>query len=184
MSEPLRKNKAYHATSDDPGFMSAEDKSKLDLVTATGSVNLDTLDSNVTTLQSEMNAVEDVLTVAQITLSASSTTDGMDITIQFNDADGTKIAEPVLFELWISEAATGLGLTADTASGDFTVGTGTEWEEIVTKKHYRCISDASGDFVATLVDSANPTDQYVVVVNPVNGTLDVSAASGTNWEGA
>lgn len=36
MSAPDRKNKAYHADSDTAGFMSAEDKSKLDSIETTG----------------------------------------------------------------------------------------------------------------------------------------------------
>jgi hypothetical protein len=54
MASPDRKNKNYHATSDDPGFMTAEDKVKADFITVTQDVNLDTIESSVTTLQGQV----------------------------------------------------------------------------------------------------------------------------------
>lgn len=38
--------------------------------------------------------------------------------------------------------------------------------------------------VEELVAAANPTDQYVVVVHPLNGKPIVSEVSGTKWQGA
>lgn len=119
-----------------------------------------------------------------IALAASATTDGMDITITVQDGAGAAITAVHGLEVWVSEDAQGEGLTADTASGDLTWGTGTELQEIVTKKHYKVLTDVNGVSVATLVDSANPADQYVAVQHPVTGRVVVSAASGTNWEGA
>lgn len=139
----------------------------------------------VTSSAVELNALDAAPVAFTVALAASGTTDGMDITVTAVDAAGNTIAGVYLFEMWVSEAATGIGLTADTASGDLTWGTGTEWEEIVSKKHYRVLTATTGIAVATLVDSANPTDQYIAVANPFNaGKLIVSAASGTNWEGA
>lgn len=119
-----------------------------------------------------------------IALAASSTTDGMDITVTVQDGDGAAIAAVHGLEVWVSEDAQGEGLTGDSASGDLTWGTGTELQEIVAKKHYKVLTDVNGVAEATLVDSANPTDQYIAVQHPVTGRVVVSAASGTNWEGA
>lgn len=136
--------------------------------------------------QTYVSTIGNTATPANVTieLAASSTTDGMDITLTVVDAAGTAIAGVFELEWWISEAATGIGLTADTYSGDVTTGTGTEWEEIVSKKHYVGLTNASGVLVATAVASANPADQYVAVKHPVTGRILVSSASGTNWEGA
>lgn len=119
-----------------------------------------------------------------IDLAASSTTDGMDITMTVRDSVGNAI--PAVFELewWISEAATGIGLTGDTYSGDVTAVTGTEHQEIVAKKHYKSLTTVNGVHVARAVANANPADQYVAVRHPLTGEVLVSAASGTNWEGA
>lgn len=138
----------------------------------------------VTSTTEEINGLDDTAININIALSASATTDGMDITITVQDGAGTAIDAVHLLEVWVSEAATGIGLTADTASGDLTWGTGTEWEEITSKKHYRVLTDVNGVAVATLVDSANPTDQYIAVKHPLSGKIIVSSASGTNWEGA
>jgi hypothetical protein len=118
-----------------------------------------------------------------VALAASSTTDGMDITITAVNEDGTTVAAPVGFEWWISEASSGIGLTADSYSGAVTAGTGAILTALTAKKHFLAVTAATGIFVATAVDSANPADQYVVVKSP-SGLLVVSAVSGTNWEGA
>jgi len=119
-----------------------------------------------------------------ITLAASATTDGMDITFQVKDGKGAPIRGVYQLEWWISESAIGAGLTADTYSGTVTTGTGTELQAIVAKKHFKGTTNADGKLVATAVASANPTDQYVAVKHPVTGQVLVSGVSGANWEGA
>lgn len=127
---------------------------------------------------------DEVVTSFTIALAASSTTDGMDITITAKDRNGATLARVFDFVMYMSEASTGLGLTADTYSGDLTAGTGVILGALTAKKAWRVQTGAAGTFVATLVASANPADQYVVVSHPVTGDLTVSAASGTNWQGA
>lgn len=114
-----------------------------------------------------------------IEIAASETTDGMDISIQIKGGMGK-----VVFDLWFSEVATGLGLTDDTYSGTLTASTGFILATPTEKKHFRCVTDATGLFEGTLVDSNNPTDQYPVMHDPVSGRVLVGPISGTNWEGA
>lgn len=137
----------------------------------------------VTATGPELNILDDVCATVDIALAASATTDGMDITITVLDGAGTAIDVVHELEVWVSEDAQGEGLTADSASGDLTWGTGTELQEIVSKKHYKVLTTVAGVAVATLVDSANPTDQYIAVRHPVSSKVIVSAASGTSWEG-
>lgn len=118
----------------------------------------------------------------EIALAASATTDGMDITITAKDAAGATIADVFGFDWWISEAATGIGLTAESYSGTVTASVGAILTAFTAKKHFAAQTAATGIFTATAVASANPTDQYVVVQLP-SGDLVVSAASGTSWEG-
>lgn len=119
-----------------------------------------------------------------IALAASATTDGMQITFTAKDRSGNTIPAVITFLWWISEDAQGEGLTADSYSGDVTTGTGTELAELTSKKLFIGQTTVNGVLVATAVASANPTDQYVCALNPVTGRVHVSAASGTNWEGA
>lgn len=133
---------------------------------------------------SQINGLRSKPFAIDITLAASATTDGMDITITAKDEKGFRIRDVFAIEWWISESSIGAGLTADTYSGDVTTGTGTELQEIVSKKHYKGLTSADGVIVATAVASANPTDQYVAAIHPLTGEVVVSKASGTNWEGA
>lgn len=119
-----------------------------------------------------------------IDLAASGTTDGMTITVTAKDRAGNTLARALDVVMYMSEASTGLGLTGDTYSGDLTAGTGVILGALTAKKAWRIQTAATGVFVATLVASANPADQYVVVSHPITGALTVSAVSGTNWQGA
>ena len=119
-----------------------------------------------------------------VSLSASATTDGMDISIVAKDARGVTVPAVVPVEFWISEATTGLGLTADAYSGTVTASVGSINTALTAKKHFLGTTGAGGIMTVTAVASANPADQYVVVKKPDNSGVVVSAASGTSWEGA
>ena len=122
----------------------------------------------------------------QITLAASATTDGCEASYQVVDSAGAAVAGVFAIEAWISESAAGAGLTADSASGALTaVSTkGTILTALTAKKHVSAVTNASGLLTLLIVDSANPTDQYFACKAPATGRVVVSAASGTNWEGA
>jgi hypothetical protein len=141
-------------------------------------------DVELTASAAEVNTLTGRPANVTIALAASGTTDGMDITFTVVDAAGAAIAEVHMLEWWISEAATGIGLTGDTYSGDVTTTTGTEYQQITDKKHYTGLTDANGVLVALAVASANPADQYVACKHPATGLVLVSEVSGTNWEGA
>lgn len=119
-----------------------------------------------------------------IALAASATTDGMDVTVTAVDGNGATVAAVTPVEVWISEAATGIGLTADTYSGTVTAGTGSFHTALTAKKHFMGVTAATGIMVFTAVASANPADQYIAVAKPDRRALVVSEVSGTNWEGA
>lgn len=119
-----------------------------------------------------------------VDLAASSTTDGMDITITAVNGKGETVAAVTPVEVWISEDEDGIGLTADSYSGTVTAGTGSIHTALTAKKHFLGVTAATGIMVLTAVDSGNPTDQYVAVSKPDRRGVVVSGASGTNWEGA
>lgn len=140
--------------------------------------------ANVTATAAELNVLDGIASTVTIGLAASATTDGMDITITMKDAAGNTITGVHNLEIWMSEAATGIALTGDAYSGDLTATAGAILSAHTAKKHWSVVTATTGIFSATLVDSANPADQYVVVRKPVGAGVVVSAASGTNWEGA
>lgn len=129
---------------------------------------------------SQLAATPSTVTIA---LAASVTTDGMDITVTAKDAAGATLTGLHAFTLHFSEAATGAGLTADTYSGSLTASSGAVLGTMTAKKCFLIQTHTDGVFVGTLVDSANPADQYVAVKKPVLPGYVVSAASGVNWEG-
>ncbi len=136
--------------------------------------------ASVTANAAELNLTDNAPANVTIALTAGAA-DTMTITMTVKDAAGATIADVFMLEWWISEAATGIGLTADTYSGDVTTTTGTEYQQIVDKKHYTGLTHTSGILVASAVDSAKPADQYLVVKHPLTNKLIVSAASGANW---
>jgi hypothetical protein len=125
-----------------------------------------------------------VVDSVSIALAASATEDGMDITVSLLDAAGVAVQGCHALELWLSESAIGAGLTADSYSGTLTASVGAILTALTAKTHVVLVTSAGGQAVLTLVDSANPVDQYVAVKNPLTGRVHVSGASLTNWEGA
>lgn len=96
------------------------------------------------------------------------------VSIQFQDANGNNVAFPVNFDLWLSDAATGTGLTATVASGAVAAGASgiNITSDFVTKKWFRCQSNAAGLYILSITDTAK-TGFYVCVT--VHGGPVVSA---------
>lgn len=71
------------------------------------------------------------------------------------DANADAIAQPVNFDLWLSDADTGAGLTGDAASGNVEAKAtkGIVLQAMVAKKALRVQSNASGQFVLSITDS-------------------------------
>ncbi len=118
-----------------------------------------------------------------IALAAGAATDEMEVTITVKDKDGNPIAAVHNLEFWFSESAAGIGLTGDSYSGALTAKTGAILTALTAKKHAIVTTAATGIAKLSIVDSANPVDQYACVKSPVTGRIHVSAASAGNWEG-
>lgn len=105
----------------------------------------------------------------------------MTMTITAVDGAGSTVAKVVPFQFWLSEAATGMGLTGDSYSGALTATAGAIHTALTAKKHVLGVTAADGVAVLSLVDTNKPADQYAVVARPDGDGLVVSAASGTSW---
>lgn len=79
-----------------------------------------------------------------------------EVTITALDAAGNAVAQPVLFDLWLSDAATGLAVTGTTASGTVTAksASGSVFSTLVSKKALRVQSLATGVFILEITDTA------------------------------
>jgi len=99
-----------------------------------------------------------------------------EVTITPRDAAGAALAGVRTLEMWLSDAATGAGITGTTASGTVTAksGEGTVLTALTAKKHLSAQTKAAGTFVLEITDSAK-TGFYVCVKNPATGLVSVSA---------
>jgi hypothetical protein len=67
------------------------------------------------------------------------------VTCQLVDVEGTSISKVMNFDLWLSDATTGAGLTATTASGAVAAGaSGADIATLTSKKALRVQTNASG----------------------------------------
>lgn len=103
------------------------------------------------------------------------------LTGTIKDRAGNTIAGVRELEVYISEAATGVGVTADTYSTGASITTGTLVATLTANKAWRLLTNSSGVFAISITDTAKPADQYLVAVNPVTRDLSVSAASAALW---
>jgi hypothetical protein len=101
------------------------------------------------------------------------------VTIQLQDGPGANIANVTGLDVWLSDAATGIGLTATTASGAVGAGaSGTDLGVLTTKKANHSITDATGKYVLSITDTAK-TAFYVACKLPFSGKVAVSRVLAT-----
>ncbi len=88
-----------------------------------------------------------------------------EVTITVKDGAGNAIARPHHLDIILSDAATGAGLTATTASGAVAAkaASGTDLATLVSKKALRVQTLATGVYILSITDSAK-TGFYVAAV--------------------
>ena len=96
------------------------------------------------------------------------------VSIQMEDKNGNPVPGIQTLDIWLSDAASGIGLTAVTASGTVGVGaSGTILGALTASKALRVLTDANGLCILSITDTAN-TDFYVAASLPANGSVFVS----------
>lgn len=98
-----------------------------------------------------------------------------EVTVTVKDGNGATIERAMNLEIWLSDAATGLGITGTAASGTVTAksASGTVLTALTAKKHIAGQTTASGTFILEITDSG-ATGFYVGATNPVTGEIFVS----------
>ena len=119
------------------------------------------------------NAVflEDALVPQRIEYSiAAGGADVCEATLTVQDGHGDAIAKPMNLDLWLSDAATGAGLTATSASGTVQAksGEGTDLAVFTAKKALRVQTKADGTYTLEITDTAK-TGFYVAAQLPFAG---------------
>lgn len=107
------------------------------------------------------------------------------VTVTPKDADGNALTGIRELELWLSDAATGAGLTGTDASGTVTnkASEGTVLTALTAKKHILVQAKAAGTFVLEITDAAK-TGFYVCARIPGSGLPSVSTQLQTADYGA
>lgn len=123
----------------------------------------------------EINAVNGAGAALTFAIAAGGTNIS-EVTITVKDADGATVAAVHHLDVWLSDAASGQGLTGTTASGAVAAkaASGTDLIVLVAKKATRVQTLATGVYVLSITDSAK-TGFYVAATIPLLGKAAVSA---------
>ena len=105
-----------------------------------------------------------------------------EVTIQAKDPDGAAIAHVVPLLVWLSDAATGAGLTATTASGNVEAkaASGTVLSALTAKKALLVQTLADGSFVLSITDTAK-TAFKVCVQSPQGETPTIATLETADY---
>ncbi len=134
----------------------------------------------MTSTPAELNLVDNaVASVSWVVTAGASNICIMTGTIK--DAAGATIAASRPIDLYISEAATGIGITADTYSTGAAITVGTQLIAFTANKAWRINTHTNGTFAISITDTAKPADQYGVAIVSTTGQLSISAASAALW---
>jgi hypothetical protein len=97
------------------------------------------------------------------------------------DAAGETIAASRPLTVYLSEAATGIGITADSYSTGAAITTGTQLVAHTANAAWLINTHTDGTFAISITDSAKPADQYAAAIITSRAALSVSAASALLW---
>jgi hypothetical protein len=97
------------------------------------------------------------------------------VTFQVKDQRGNSLAKVFPLTIWLSDAATGDGLTAGAASGNVVAGTaGTLIGTLTSKKALSVLTDATGKFILSITDTGTH-HYYPAAIAPGTGQVQVGA---------
>lgn len=98
------------------------------------------------------------------------------VLFQISDNGGIAVPDSAIFDIWLSDAASGIGQTATTATGGFAAVTsdGVIWQTITASKAIRVQANAAGLFGLAITDTAK-TGFFPVAQNPFSGLVTVGA---------
>lgn len=136
------------------------------------------LAANLTSTGAELNTLDNVVASVSWAVTAGAANICI-LTGTIKDAAGATIAAVRNLIVYISEAATGIGVTADSYSTGAALSDGTG-SALVANKVFLVQTGTDGIFAISITDTAKPADQYGVAILP-NGSMSISAASAALW---
>lgn len=138
--------------------------------------------TSVTATAAELNAAEGLPFDYTITPAAGAA-NVCEVTIQALDANGDEIAHVAPLLVWLSDAATGAGLTDVSASGAVAAAAGsTDLAALTAKKALMVQTAADGSYVLSITDTAKTA--FKVCAQSLNGEIPTVATLETASYGA
>lgn len=101
------------------------------------------------------------------------TSDVCTVQVTVKDSDGIADLTAQPFMLFLSDSATGVGITSTTASGDVVASVGTDFGDLTAKKVKIVQPNALGVYTLSINDSAK-TGFYIAIQNQFTGQVIVS----------
>lgn len=103
------------------------------------------------------------------------------VTLTVRNANGAPMRQPVNFDLWLSDATTGFGVTSTTASGAVASKTdGTTGKDLVvyiTKKALRVQTKADGTYQLSITDTAKTAFKVCVQLAEMSAVVTTLATA-------
>ena len=138
----------------------------------------------ITSIAAELNLTDNM--PANVTFAAAAGAANVcDVTITVKDAAGATIAGVFNLDVWLSDAATGVGLTGTTTSGTVQAkaASGADIGTYTAKKALRVQTLATGIYILEITDTAK-TAFYVAASLPSTGATKVSTQLAAGNYGA
>ncbi len=154
----------------------------LDGMTATAAeVNI--LDGATATV-AEINVLDNIPADVTFAYAAGASTIA-EVTVTVVDAAGTAIAAAFSLDVWLSDAASGIGLTATSASGTVVAksASGEDRETVTSKKHLRVQTLVTGIYTLEITDTAK-TAFFPAAIVPGTGATAIGLVMATGDYGA
>jgi hypothetical protein len=134
-------------------------------------------DANEVDVSARLNQLGDQAASVTISPAAGAANVSL-VTIQCLNAAGAAIAHKEVLDVWLSDAATGAGLTGTTASGAVAAGTaGTDLIVRTAKKETLVNTDATGKYILSITDTGK-TGFYVAVQRGSQLTVSAQLVAG------
>jgi hypothetical protein len=136
--------------------------------------------SGLTSTPAELNMLDNAVASVSWAVAAGAANVCI-MTGTIKDAAGATIAASRPLLVYISEAAIGIGITADSYSTGAAITTGTSLVAFTANKAWLINTHTDGTFAISITDTAKPADQYGAALTFSKGQLSVSAASAALW---
>ncbi len=132
----------------------------------------------VTSTAAALNAVDN-MPVSFTFAAAQGAANITEVTITAKDADSNTVAAPLLCTVWLSDAATGVGLTSTAASGTVAAksASGADFGVLTAKKATVVQTLASGIYILEITDTAKTA--FYVCAQSANGVVSISTQLAT-----